>query len=181
MAAVLLSLVACSCTPATGATTTPPEPTTATTPEDSTPAEGPATPSPEPWDEQQAFMTVFTAMRTGDWAEFEPFAGASIAYERSYSISEEPPERTTIAAGDARAWLTEVAATWAPQCIDDPGPPCRSFNPLSLGTPDEQIPQLTCDAGCCRHEPAMLHNTPFLAELCFDEDHRLSRVVVIDG
>jgi len=182
MASVLLSLVACSGgKPATGADVTLPTPTPASSPEESTPADEPTTPSSDSWDEQQAFMTVFSALRTGDWTGLEPFAGAPIAYERSYSISEEPPERASIAAGDAQAWLTEVAATWALQCLDDRGPPCRSFNPLSLGTPDEQRPPLTCDAGCCRHEPAMLHNTPFLAELCFDEEHRLSRVVVIDG
>ncbi len=126
-------------------------------------------------------MAVFAALRSGNWAELEPYTGSSIAYERSYSISDDPPERASIAPGGARTWLDEAAATWAPHCADAAEPPCRSFNPLSLGTPDESLPTLMCEAGCCRHEPAILHNTPVLAELCFDEQHRVSRVVVIDG
>ena len=31
------------------------------------------------------------------------------------------------------------------------------------------------------HEPALLHNTPFLREVCFDDQHRVTKVSILDG
>ncbi|MEM7157818.1 MAG: hypothetical protein AAF799_33570 [Myxococcota bacterium] len=171
-------LAACSKNePPTNPPVTPPDET-----EDTATAKPPAdAPAPAPWDETQAFVDLYDVLRVADAAGFAKFTGAAIVFEREHSISEDPPTTVTIAAEDAQKWLSEVAATWAESCLETFEPPCLTYNPLSLGTPDGESPQLECTDGCCRHQPALLHNTPFLREVCFDDQHRVTKVSILDG
>ena len=169
-------LVACSKNePPTNPPVTPPADTQTDT------ANEPLAAPAEPWDEQSAFLEIYEILRVGDAAKFEKFAGAAIEYEREHSISEDPPSRITVAPADARQWLGAEAATWAASCLDVFEPPCLTYNQLSLGIMDDEAPQLECKEGCCRHEPALLHNTPFLREVCFDDQHRVTKVSILDG
>ena len=138
---------------------------------------------------EDAFVAVYAALREGDWAAFERFAGAAqIRVIRTSSLGEEPPEVETIAGADAQAWVAALARTWAPSCAEQPDPPCRSLNPLTLGVEDDEL-EMRCadaDAGslgsvCCRHRPPLLHNTPFLVGVCFDDSGRVTQVELLDG
>jgi hypothetical protein len=158
-------------------------------------AEAEPTASPQPIEApqlspEQAFLAVYAALRDGDWPAFERFAGADpIRYIRAGSLGDDPPEQQMIAANQAQQWLAEIQRSWAPSCMDNPDPPCRGFNPLSLGVDDPAELELRCaepgpnEPGvvCCRHQPALLHNTPFLVDVCFDEGQRVTQVSVLDG
>ena len=146
------------------------------------------TPAPEagaPLEPEAAYVAVFEALRDGDWDAFSRFAGAaSIEVRRQTSVGEAPPERTTVAPERAQAWLGELSATWAPACAERPDPPCRGLNPLSLGVEPEQL-ELRCAevAGglCCSHDAPLLHNTPFLVEVCLDSEQRVTTLAIVDG
>lgn len=177
------------------------EPAQATPEPDTAPSEAPATtvelePEPEPTtspapqlEPKAAFFAVYEALRAGDWAQFERFAGAPISYRREQSIAQLPPDIRQIASEDARAWLAELSASWAPSCNENPDPPCLSLNPLSLGVDDPSQIELSCaepraeQVGviCCGHQPMLLHNTPFLVDVCFDAEQRVTQVSLLDG
>jgi hypothetical protein len=154
---------------------------------------GPAIAEPTVWDETKAFIEVYAALQAGDWTRFERFSGAKLVFVRKQSLGGHRPTLRKVAPADARKWLGEVAATWAESCLENPDPPCESLNTLDLGVPtpmleegippepDAELPKLECKAGCCGHEPALLHNTPFLESVCFDAKHRVTKIVVIDG
>lgn len=152
------------------------------------PATAESTPTSELLEPEAAFFAVFEALRDGDWAKFERFAGApSIRFSREQSIGEVDVSVRSIPGAEIQAWLTQVYATWAPACSEMPDPPCMGLNPLALGLTDDAA--LRCvdagpeDAGvlCCSYEPMLLHNTPFLAGVCFDAEQRVTQVSIIDG
>lgn len=180
---------------ATGACTHASGPKPATEPGPAVVAEAEPTPITTPAEvpplaPDEAFLAVYLALRDGDWPAFERFAGApELRYVRAGSLGEEPPEQRMITASEAQAWLVEIQRSWAPSCMDEPDPPCLSLNPLSLGFDDPAEIQLDCaepgptDVGvlCCRQQPPLLHNTPFLVGVCFDEGQRVTQVSVLDG
>ncbi|EDM78182.1 hypothetical protein PPSIR1_00575 [Plesiocystis pacifica SIR-1] len=134
------------------------------------------------------FIGVYEALRDGDWAAFEAYAGADVTVRRSNSVGEAAVEMELVTSSQTQAWLGEVRATWAPSCAEDPVDPCRGLNPLALGAYADEL-RLTCAPGkgssegstCCRHEPMLLHNTPYLVALCFDAGGRVDYVELLDG
>ncbi|KIG14136.1 hypothetical protein DB30_07132 [Enhygromyxa salina] len=147
-----------------------------------------STPNPDALDPAAAFFLVYEALREGDWAAFERFAGApSLRFSREQSIGEVDIRVRTIPADKHRAWLAQAYDSWAPACAEAPDPPCMGLNPLALGMAEDTEPRCTDpgpdDVGvqCCSHDPMLLHNTPFLAKVCFDAEQRVTQISIIDG